>query len=118
MEWFGSFLTLFTILGQTSIQKAIEKFEESTGDDVGTAEKVMLCGQMPPILKMDMSLNRVLDSVLVIVIFRIKKHHSIEFESFFCFLRVDLSAALDSWLLASILLFPATISSEYAVLEN
>jgi dynein light chain 1 len=42
----------------TSCAEAIERFEEKTGDDATTATKVMLCGQMPPIHKMDGALGK------------------------------------------------------------
>eukprot|EP00286_Rhodomonas_abbreviata_P014631 CAMPEP_0181331320 /NCGR_PEP_ID=MMETSP1101-20121128/24432_1 /TAXON_ID=46948 /ORGANISM="Rhodomonas abbreviata, Strain Caron Lab Isolate" /LENGTH=276 /DNA_ID=CAMNT_0023440759 /DNA_START=174 /DNA_END=1001 /DNA_ORIENTATION=+ len=42
----------------TTIRQAIEKYEEKTGDDAGEAKNVMLCGQMPPIAKMDGNLGK------------------------------------------------------------
>lgn len=43
---------------QTTCAKAIEAFEEKTGDDAATSTKVMLCGQIPPIEKMDGALSK------------------------------------------------------------
>ncbi|KAJ1478578.1 hypothetical protein T484DRAFT_1817158 [Baffinella frigidus] len=41
------------LLIATTIKEAIDKWEEKTGDVAAESEKVMLCGMMPPIVRMD-----------------------------------------------------------------
>jgi len=42
----------------TTCKKAIDNFEEKTGEDAATATDVMLCGQLPPIERMDGALAK------------------------------------------------------------
>ena len=42
----------------TTCAQAIDRFEEKTGEDAAKATDVMLCGQIPPIQKMDHMLSK------------------------------------------------------------